>query len=174
METVIVTRHAGLLAYLVSEGIAPPDAPVITHATPEDVTGKHVIGVLPLNLACFAAKVTEIPITMPEEYRGRELTVDELRQFAGEPRTFHVREIVPGALPTWHHAEVRLVCDKDKRPIFLEIYEVDRRYNIGIRGLFEVSFQGSPLVFESAPIVVDKINVFGDPMKANTEIPKED
>ena len=46
----IVTRHAGLVAWLEARGIA---GTVIAQATPADVQGKRVIGALPLHLAAI-------------------------------------------------------------------------------------------------------------------------
>lgn len=89
-ETVVVTRHSGLVDYLVSKGIIEEDAEVIEHATVEDVQGKHVIGVLPNHLAAEAKAITEVPIHYPEDYRGEELSEEEVREYAGEMETYIV------------------------------------------------------------------------------------
>ena len=60
------------------------------HATPEDVAGKDVIGVLPLSLACLARTVTEIPMALTPEMRGKELDLETLRRIAGEAVTYTV------------------------------------------------------------------------------------
>jgi putative CRISPR-associated protein (TIGR02620 family) len=88
--TVVVTRHEGLVAYLRREGLIPPDARVIAHASPEDVRGQHVIGVLPLHLAALAASVTEVPLALRPEDRGRDLDADEVAARAGRPVTYKV------------------------------------------------------------------------------------
>jgi len=105
MNTVVVTRHPALMGYLVSEGIAPATARVVTHATPEDITGAHVIGVLPLHLAALAACVTVVPLALTPELRGVELDEDQIRALAGPPETFVVKAVPlrtggPDALPT--------------------------------------------------------------------------
>lgn len=92
-DAVVVTRHPALVALLVEKGLVPEGTPVIDHATPEDVAGKHVYGVLPLSLAAKAALVTEIPLKLTLEQRGKELTLDELRQCAGTPTTYRVEEV---------------------------------------------------------------------------------
>jgi hypothetical protein len=79
---VVVTRHPALIDYLVETAVIAAGTPVISHATPDDVHGRHVIGVLPLHLACLAASVTEVPLDIPPEARGRELTLDEIRLYA--------------------------------------------------------------------------------------------
>ena len=90
---IIVTRHPALVDYLIAEGIADPDTPVISHASPDDIRGKHVIGVLPLHLAAEAASVTEVPLSLPPELRGVELDEEQVREFAGAPRTYRVEVV---------------------------------------------------------------------------------
>jgi len=91
MTTIIVTRHPALVEYLAESGIVPSDAPCVSHADASDVAGKHVIGVLPLRLAALAASVTEVPLDIPAELRGQELTVEQVRQYAGEPVRYVIR-----------------------------------------------------------------------------------
>ena len=89
-EVVVVTRHSGLVWYLIEIGLISEGASVLSHATPDDVRGRHVIGVLPLRLAALAALVTEVPLDIPPELRGVELTLEQVRQYAGEPVTYIV------------------------------------------------------------------------------------
>ena len=79
METVIVTRHAALLQYLIEQGVVNSTTHVVAHATAEDVRGKHVFGVLPMRLAAEAAMLTEVSMNVPAEWRGQELTLDQIR-----------------------------------------------------------------------------------------------
>jgi hypothetical protein len=91
METVVVTRHQNLLKYLKEICLVTGNEIVITgNATPDDVRGKHVIGVLPNFLAAEAACLTEVPLRIPQELRGRELSIEEIREFAGEPTSYKV------------------------------------------------------------------------------------
>ena len=86
-ETIIVTRHAGLVAWLEARGIT---GRVISQATPADVRGKRVIGVLPLHLAAEAAEV--VVVDMPGlrlDQRGKDLTPEEMDQ-AGAVLTVYV------------------------------------------------------------------------------------
>jgi putative CRISPR-associated protein (TIGR02620 family) len=76
-NTVIITRHAGLENFLASLGIT---GTVISHATEEDVTGKQVVGVLPLHLAERAASVTSVDMQLPAELRGVELSEEQVRR----------------------------------------------------------------------------------------------
>lgn len=93
--TVVVTRHQVLVQHLQEQGLVSENCIVLEHVTADDVKGKHVIGVLPLNLAAAAKMVTEIPITIPADRRGQELTLDEVRRYAGAPKTYKVSEIDP-------------------------------------------------------------------------------
>jgi putative CRISPR-associated protein (TIGR02620 family) len=79
METVIVSRHAGLVEYLEKKGIV---GRVIPHATAADVKGKIVVGNLPLHLAALAAKVGSVDMNVPAEMRGQELSASQVSQYA--------------------------------------------------------------------------------------------
>lgn len=93
VETIVVTRHPALRELLVERGIISPDTPVISHASPDDIRNRHVIGVLPLSLAALAESVTEIPLRLTEEMRGRELSIDDLRNIAGDVVTYRVTRV---------------------------------------------------------------------------------
>lgn len=90
IRALVVTRHSALVEYLREEGVIDETAEVITHASPEQVRGRHVIGVLPHHLSCEALSVTEVPLDLPAEIRGQELSVEQVRQYAGEPQTYVV------------------------------------------------------------------------------------
>lgn len=88
-DALIVTRHAGLVEVLRADfGV---EGRVISHATPEAIRGKRVVGVLPLHLAAEAASVTEVVLDLPADKRGVELTADEVRLYCRGLRTFVVR-----------------------------------------------------------------------------------
>lgn len=91
-EKVVVTRHEALVTYLVELKLVPPDVRVVAHATVEDVQGRAVFGVLPLHLAASAASVTVVPLALRPEHRGVELTLDQVRELAGSPANYVVRE----------------------------------------------------------------------------------
>lgn len=93
MVDLVVTRHPGLVEYLRELGLATEEVIVISHATPENVAGKRVCGVLPHNLSCLCESFTEVPLTLPPELRGVELTLEQVRQYAGKPVTYTVRVI---------------------------------------------------------------------------------
>lgn len=90
MEQIIVTRHPALVEYLIEKGLVEADTPVHSHVSEETVRGKHVFGVLPAFLAVEAGKITEIPLKLSPEDRGKELSVERMREVAGEPWTYKV------------------------------------------------------------------------------------
>jgi len=94
--SVVVTRHKALVQYLLQCGLVPEGTPVLTHATAEQVRGKHVFGVLPLRLACLAAKVTEVPLNLPAELRGQELTLQQVEAYAQPMATYVVTGVAHG------------------------------------------------------------------------------
>lgn len=89
---IIITRHPAFVEYLIEQGIADPDVPVIEHAEPSQIKGQHVVGMLPLHLAALADQVTTVPLDLPAELRGEELSLDQVRAHAGQPRHYSVRE----------------------------------------------------------------------------------
>lgn len=91
-DTIVVTRHKALVEFLIETGMVTAETPVLSHVTSKDVADKHVIGVLPMHLAALAATVTEIPLYIPSELRGKELDLEQVRQFAGDPVKYSVRK----------------------------------------------------------------------------------
>lgn len=86
----VVTRHPALLEYLSEICLADAETKTITHAKPEDVTGKRVCGVLPYALSALCETFTEIPLDIPPELRGVELTIEQIRQYSKAPATYRV------------------------------------------------------------------------------------
>lgn len=92
-ETVIVSRHAGAVAWLAQRGIT---GEVIAQATPEDVRGKNVIGNLPMHLASLAAKVGSIDLPrLAAADRGRDLTPEEMDAAGATIRWYVVEAVQP-------------------------------------------------------------------------------
>ena len=72
---IIITRHKGLVEYLAQQGLK---GTVVSHASEQDVTGRDVIGVLPLRLACLTQSFIEVSLTIPLELRGVEMTLEQI------------------------------------------------------------------------------------------------
>jgi len=93
-QTVIVTRHPAYVEYLIRAGLIDPKSKVIPHATPADVKGKTVItSGLPFPLAALAHSVVIVPLWLPPELRGKELSVEEVAAHAKEPKHYVVKEL---------------------------------------------------------------------------------
>lgn len=86
--SLVVTRHQGLLDFLVEQGIEYDEH--LTHATAEDLKGKSVLGVLPVHLACECEFFTELEMNIPLEMRGKELDVNQVREYGIRFNTYFV------------------------------------------------------------------------------------
>lgn len=95
-KDIIVTRHTALVTYLYEIGLVVEgdEVVILDHATPDEVRGQHVIGVLPLRLAALADSVTEIPLALTPADRGVELPIERVREIAGDPVTYRVTVLV--------------------------------------------------------------------------------
>ena len=90
-ETVIVTRHQGMVAWLARHGIT---GTVLAHVGASDVRGKVVVGMLPLHLAALAAEVVavDMPLLKPEQ-RGVDLTPEEMDAAGAVMHRYVVRKV---------------------------------------------------------------------------------
>ncbi len=90
---ILVSRHAAMLAYIYELGLVSEheNVTVIEHIdSGAQVRGHDVIGIIPNRFACEAKSVTEIPLFIPNQYRGTVLSLDQIREFAGDPQTYSV------------------------------------------------------------------------------------
>jgi putative CRISPR-associated protein (TIGR02620 family) len=87
----VVTRHPALLQHLKDLGVVTDKTQVISHATPDDVKGLNVCGVLPYSLACLCTTFSELTLNIPQGIRGQELSLDELKKYAGPLITYKVQ-----------------------------------------------------------------------------------
>ena len=85
--------HSALVTLLIEKGLVTKNTPVLEHATEEDVKGKHVFGALPIRLAALADRITEVPLFVPAELRGTELSLEQVRELAGTPKTYKISEV---------------------------------------------------------------------------------
>ena len=90
----IVTRHAGVVAWLESRGIT---GEVVAHATGDDVLGRVIIGVLPLSLAAQADEVWSIDLPrLPFELRGKERSSAQMDEAGACIEKYRVARIEGG------------------------------------------------------------------------------
>ena len=105
-NNIIVTRHAGLVEFLASRGVT---GTVVAHATAENVKGKDVYGILPLNLAALCRTITSVDMALPAEKRGAELSATEVAEYFTGMTTYVVKTrsdfnwIVEDANQAGHH-----------------------------------------------------------------------
>lgn len=92
-KALVVTRHPGLVEHLRNIGLIGADAQVLEHASEEDILGRDVIGVLPHSLSCLTTSFTEVPLNLPAEMRGKELSAEDVARYAGEPVTYQVTRL---------------------------------------------------------------------------------
>ena len=100
MTTTFISRHAGAVEWIESKGFHIDK--FIAHATPDFFrslqSGDTVIGILPVALA---AKVCEAGATyydlalpnLPAEWRGLELTTDQMNQAGAELNLYQVKKM---------------------------------------------------------------------------------
>ena len=102
MKTVVVSRHESFVRYLQEIGLVDEEIRITPHVRAEDVRGAHVIGILPPHLAEEAALMTVVPLDLTLEQRERErttgedLSIEEIRAAAGEPRHYRVVPVEEG------------------------------------------------------------------------------
>jgi putative CRISPR-associated protein (TIGR02620 family) len=89
-DTLIVTRHRGLVEWLGRRGIT---GTVLPQVTPEDIRGKIVYGVLPLHLAALAAEVVTVDLPgIPADKRGADLSPEEMDACGARISRYTVRQ----------------------------------------------------------------------------------
>jgi hypothetical protein len=81
---------AGTRALLVESGLVGAETPVLEHATAEQVRGKHVFGVLPLDLAALAASVTVLGLKLTQDEVKADLPLEVLRSRVTGCATYQV------------------------------------------------------------------------------------
>ena len=89
-DTIIVTRHQGLVEWLKTRGIT---GDVIPSAKAEDVRGKRVVGALPLYLAAEADSVVAVEYFCPPELRGQDLSAAQLDELGAKLSEFKVQRV---------------------------------------------------------------------------------
>lgn len=92
MKTIVVTRHKSLIQFLIEQKIIDQSDEVVSHATEELVEGNRVIGVLPIHLAALTSEYVNVPIHVPSELRGEELSIEEIRKYAQPIKTYIVNQ----------------------------------------------------------------------------------
>lgn len=93
MKRVIVSRHPGAIQWLQEEyPELVQGALIVDSASPELIGGTHVVGNLPMHLACLAASVTAIEF-VGDAPRGREYTAEDMRKAGARLCRYHVTNL---------------------------------------------------------------------------------
>lgn len=93
--TWFVSRHSGAIEWAKRQRLAIDRW--AEHLDPAEVTaGDIVIGTLPVNLAADVckrgARYLHLSLQVPADWRGRELSMDELLAVPAELKAFHIEE----------------------------------------------------------------------------------
>lgn len=92
-NTIAVTIHKNFPLFLIEKNIIDKSTPVADNATPELLKNKRVItSALPYYLAQHASELIIVPLNMKPEQRGRELSIEELRDQCGELAIYTVTQ----------------------------------------------------------------------------------
>ncbi len=95
LKSLIVTRHKPLVEWLAARGVT---GQVLEQATPKDVQGKHIYGILPLWLAAEAIDVTEVSmpgltLSQRKALAGGDFSVKEMDEAGAHLVTYRVERI---------------------------------------------------------------------------------
>ena len=93
MPTFFITRHPGAKDWAEQEGFHIDE--LIEHLEVSSVQpGDRVLGSLPVNLAAKVCarggRYFHLSLSLPQEWRGRELTADDMRRFGAGLEEFRV------------------------------------------------------------------------------------
>jgi len=84
-NAIIVTKYSALVDYIHEVGLASTECEAIEYVNSSATRNKHIIGIVPLRTAARAKTITYIPLRIPEDRRGKELHIEEIRELAGKP-----------------------------------------------------------------------------------------
>ena len=95
----LISRHAGAVEWLDSKGFDDPV--LISHASSEFLASlgesDFVFGTLPIHLACAVcsqgARFFSLDMTVPSEFRGRELTAEMMDEFGADLKEYRIYEL---------------------------------------------------------------------------------
>lgn len=91
---ILVTRHPAMLAYIYELGLVSEHESITVIERIEsgaEVKDHDVIGIIPNRFACEAKSVTEIPLFIPNAQRGVVLSLDQIREFAGDAIRYKIQ-----------------------------------------------------------------------------------
>jgi CRISPR-associated protein Csx16 len=86
MKVLIITRHAATVEWLKSTMLPTDEVVVTAHYTPGMAQGfDYVVGILPIQLVAELCaegiRYYQMIMDVPEEFRGKELSIEQMDQF---------------------------------------------------------------------------------------------
>ena len=81
MKKIIITRHKGAVDWIKKHYPEFSAFEHLTHANKLDIQGNIIIGTLPVNLAVLSKEYWHLTMNIPVEFRGKELTVEDMEIF---------------------------------------------------------------------------------------------
>jgi CRISPR-associated protein Csx16 len=103
MTTYFITRHSGARQWAEQKGF--PIDRMVDHLDPKEICpGDLVLGTLPVNLAAEVCarggRYFHLALNLPPDWRGRELSTEDMQRFGAVLREYWVTSIAKGeALP---------------------------------------------------------------------------
>jgi putative CRISPR-associated protein (TIGR02620 family) len=86
----VITRHGGLIDFLVNRGLDLSLTEAVAHVTdPTILVGKTVVGVLPTHLAVLCETFVEVRLDIPAEMRGKELSAEQTEEYCKGIFAYH-------------------------------------------------------------------------------------
>lgn len=103
MSTYFISRHQGATQWLEQQGFHIDQ--LLSHFDPEIMqTGDIILGTLPINLV---AKICDkggqyfhLSLDIPPEYRGQELSLQQMQQFNARLQAFEAKELSKKPCPS--------------------------------------------------------------------------
>ena len=98
MKVLIVTRHAATVEWLKSTMLDDNQIMVVAHYTPGMAQGyDYIVGILPIQLVeelcAEGIRYYQVTMDVPEEFRGKELTVEQMDQFGARLVQYNVEVV---------------------------------------------------------------------------------
>jgi len=93
MQKIIVTKHKAVEEYVKLKGIADINTPVYSQVSSDFVKGKHIIGIVPFNIAASCELFTEVKVTLRRGRSNIELSLEQLEAMVQQVKTYKVMEI---------------------------------------------------------------------------------
>lgn len=85
----LITRHPAFTEYLKDLGFSWGKE--VAHASPGELSGKTVLtSGMPLHLGAKCKHIITVPLDIPADLRGQELNIEQVREYATEPKWFKI------------------------------------------------------------------------------------